>query len=70
MSVRTKSLLIGMLIGAATGALFGWISSHESEDADRSTSLGLATLQPGDLLKIGISLLTLGREMSQMVKRA
>jgi hypothetical protein len=61
-----------MLIGALTGAIFGWVSSAESElkgDGTRSVETGLATLAPGDFLKIGISLLTLGRELGQMVRR-
>lgn len=71
MSVRTKSVLIGLAIGAAAGAIFGWISSgeHSSNDGTRTAEVGLSTLAPGDFLKIGISLLTLARELGQMVKR-
>ncbi|MGL4650861.1 MAG: hypothetical protein ACRC1H_15745, partial [Caldilineaceae bacterium] len=67
-------VLIGVLIGAAAGALFGWVSSAEGSrtnaDGTRSGATGLSTLAPGDFLKIGISLLTLGRELGQMVRRS
>jgi len=70
MNVRAKSVVIGMLIGAAAGAVFGWISAHEGDDPERTGATGLSTLAPGDFLKIGISLLTLARELGQMVRRA
>lgn len=71
MNERTKSVLIGLLLGAAAGAVFGWVASAEHENADgtRSRAVGLSALAPGDFLKIGISLLTLGRELAQMVRR-
>ncbi len=71
MSQRTKSMLIGLAIGAAAGAVFGWVSSqeHVQSDGTRMGTVGLSTLAPNDFLKIGISLLSLARELGAMVRR-
>lgn len=70
MNIRTKSVVIGMLIGAAAGAVFGWISAHDGNDPEQTRVTGLSALAPSDFLKIGISLLTLARELGQMVRRS
>lgn len=70
MNDRTKSMLIGMVAGALLGALFGSMLA-EADDPSRSPgSTGLAALNTGDFFKIGISLLTLARELGQMTRKA
>jgi hypothetical protein len=68
MSYKTKALLVGTVAGALLGAVFAWIAAA-GEDGERGQPAGLAALGPGDYLQLGISILTLGRQFSSMVKR-
>jgi hypothetical protein len=68
MSYRVKALLVGAIAGGVLGAIFAWIAS-DGEPAERGQPAGLAALGPGDYLGLGISILTLARQFSSMVKR-
>jgi hypothetical protein len=67
---RNKSIMIGLLAGALLGAAFAWVAGDgdgEHEDGER---LGLTALGPTDYITLGISILTLARQFSGMIKRA
>ncbi|HMN29808.1 MAG TPA: hypothetical protein PKE45_16775 [Caldilineaceae bacterium] len=68
MTYKTKALLVGAVAGALLGAVFAWIASSGEGDK-RGEPAGLAALGPGDYLQLGISILTLGRQFSSMVKK-
>jgi hypothetical protein len=68
MSYKVKALLIGAIGGALLGATFAWIASEGDLD-ERGEPVGLAALGPGDYLGLGISILTLGRQFSSMLKK-
>lgn len=72
MNPKIKSLLVGLLAGAALGAAIGWVVADNTEasgaDGER-LGAAVATLGPGDYFKLGISILTLAREFGQMMKR-
>jgi hypothetical protein len=69
MNYKTKATLIGLLAGALLGAAFAWVASDgEAKDSDEPA--GLAALGPGDYLQLGISILTLARQFSSMVRKS
>ena len=68
MNNRTKSMLVGLLAGAVLGATFAWVVNDGEDDED--TRVGLTALGPADYFTLGISILTLARQFSGMVKRA
>lgn len=70
MSYKTKSVLIGLAAGAFLGAAFAWVASDGGDtDDERGQPMGLAALGPGDYFQLGISILTLARQFSSMLKR-
>jgi hypothetical protein len=71
MSSRTRSVLYGLAVGAAIGALFGWIIGDADDNlpATTATKSSVAMLGPSDFVKIAISVLVLAREFSQMLRR-
>ena len=73
MSERMKSLLIGTLSGAALGAALAWVASEETDDevdelGQRSSAV--SQLGPGDYIALGISILTLARQFSNMLRKS
>lgn len=70
MNDRTKSMLIGLVAGALLGALFGSMLAEEDAPGRAPGTTGLAALKAGDYFKIGISLLTLARELGAMTRKA
>jgi hypothetical protein len=68
MGYKTKALLIGVLVGAAVGALLGWTATDGHKDAEDEHPL--AVLGPTDYIQLGISVLTLARQFGAMLKRA
>jgi hypothetical protein len=69
MNYKTKSMLIGLVAGALLGAAFAWVASDDEAKAGDEPA-GLAALGPGDYLQLGISILTLARQFSSMVRKA
>jgi hypothetical protein len=63
-----KALWVGAAAGALLGAVLAWTATA-GEKNERGEPAGLAALGPGDYLQLGISILTLGRQFSSMVKR-
>lgn len=70
MNDRTKSILVGLALGAAIGALFGWIVGDSNENRLPGERTGLQAVSTGDYIKIGVAVLTLAREFTQMVRKA
>jgi gas vesicle protein len=68
MRYRTKALIIGTAIGALFGAILA-LTSADGYDEAKSTENPIAALGPGDYFQLGISILTLARQMGQMLKR-
>jgi hypothetical protein len=65
---RTKALIVGTSIGAAIGALLA-LTSSEGYDEAKSSENPIAALGPMDYFALGISILTLARQLGQMLKR-
>ena len=70
MSHKNKSLLIGVLAGALLGAAFAWAASDGDDDAEGELRFSVASLGPADYFTLGISILTLARQFSGMLKKA
>ncbi|MCB0130811.1 MAG: hypothetical protein KDD78_08175 [Caldilineaceae bacterium] len=68
MNHKTKSLLFGLVAGALLGVTFAWVASDGEPDDDGR--LALTSLGPAEFITLGISVLTLARQFSGMVKRA
>ena len=64
MNYKTKALFIGGLAGALLGAAFAWAAA----DNDSEEESGIAKLGPTDYFALGISILTLARQFSNMLK--
>ncbi len=64
MNYKTKALLIGGLAGALLGAAFAWAAA----DNDSEEESAVAKLGPTDYFALGISILTLARQFSNMLK--
>ncbi len=69
MSERMRSVLVGTLLGAAVGAIFGMIIGDANDSQVATKRSSLATVAPADYMKIGISVLTLAREFGSMLKK-
>lgn len=69
MSYKTKATLIGLLAGALLGAAFAWVASDDNA-SESDEPVGLAALGPGDYFQLGISILTLARQFSSMLKKS
>ncbi len=70
MSERLKSVAVGVILGAAVGALFGWLVSDADAQRAPGKVTGLQAIAPGDYLKIGVAVLTLAREFGQMLRKS
>ena len=64
MNNRNKSILLGLIAGAVIGAAFAWVVS----DGDESEESRVAQLKPTDYFSLGMSLLTLARQFSDMLR--
>jgi len=69
-SHRTKSLLVGVLAGALLGAAFAWAATDNDDEQDPEAGAAIATLGPADYFTLGISILTLARQFSGMLRKA
>ena len=67
MKDSTKALVIGAVAGAFLGAALAWIS-NDADDIDLGTKSAVSQLGPGDYIALGISILTLARQFSSMVR--
>ena len=65
MNYKTKTLLIGGLAGAVLGAAFAWAAAGNDKNEEEA---GVAKLGPSDYFALGISILTLARQFSNMLK--
>ncbi len=61
MNYRTRTLLIGGVIGALAGALGGWLYFNSNVKVDAAGKEQLPVPSAGDALKLGLSLLGLLR---------
>lgn len=67
MSDRTKTILVGVAIGAAFGAVIGWTASSDVDYSDGEKH-GVANLKPKDYLALGMSMLTLARQFGETLR--
>jgi len=67
MNNKTKTLLIGTISGAVLGAALAWVAS-DADDVDLGTRSAVSQLGPGEYIALGISILTLARQFSHMMR--
>ncbi len=67
MSNRVKTLLTGAIAGALLGAAFAWVAGDN--DNDDPAKAGVAPMRPTDYFQLGVSLLNVARQFSEMVKK-
>lgn len=70
MSNRTKSVVIGSLLGAAIGAIFGLTIGEANDNQVAVKRSSLAMVSTTDYMKIGISILTLAREFGSILNKS
>ncbi len=64
MERKQQRLIFGLVIGALFGVILAWIATNRDEP-DNSA---VARLKPGDWVKLGISLLGVARQMSELIE--
>lgn len=64
MERKQQRLIFGLVIGAIFGAVLAWIATNR----DEPDSSAVARLKPGDWVKLGISLLGVARQMSELIE--
>lgn len=64
MSNRNKSVLIGIVAGAIIGGAFAWVVNDGMEGEESR----VAQLKPTDYFSLGMGLLTLARQFSDMLR--
>lgn len=69
MNDRTKSVVVGLVLGATIGAIFGWMVADSKKQRLPGQPTGLQAIAPGDYMKIGVAILTLAREFGQMLNK-
>jgi len=69
MNDKTKTMLIGTIAGALLGAALAWIAS-DADDVDLGTRSAVSQLGPGEYIALGISILTLARQFSSMMRNS
>jgi hypothetical protein len=67
MNERTKTILIGVAVGASLGAILGWMASA-NVDYESGEEHGFAKLKPTDYLALGMSMLTFARQFGEMLR--
>ncbi len=72
MNEKMKSLLIGAASGAVLGAALAWVASEVDDEVDETgqRNSAVAQLGPGDYIALGISILTLARQFSNMLRKS
>lgn len=68
MKYRTKALLIGTALGATVGAILALTASNGYDEASEAEN-PIAALGPSDYFQLGIGILTLARQLGQLLKR-
>ena len=72
MDEKQKSIVMGALLGAALGALGGYLFSRGAEMAGEEEgveNLSLRTVAPGEVVKLFISILGVLRSVAEMGER-
>ena len=72
MDEKQKSIVMGALLGAALGALGGYLFSRGAEMAGEEgiENLSLRTIAPGEVVKLFISILGVLRSVAEMGERS
>ena len=68
MTARPKAILVGVLVGAALGAITALMAAPDEEAADGGET-GLAALGPGEYIQLGIGFLAFARQFGALLKR-
>lgn len=67
MSERTKTIMGAIAIGAVCGAVLGWTATSNVDYMDGEKH-GIENLGTKDYIALGMSLLTLARQVGEMLR--
>ena len=62
---KKRGLLIGMLVGAVLGTALAWAVLGNDDDSSEPLRINAS---PGDWFKLGLALLGVARQLSDLVK--
>lgn len=72
MSVKQKALVVGALLGAAVGALGGYLFTRGLDvprEPESSQTLPTRSIPPGEMVKIGIAVMAVLRGIADLGAR-
>ncbi len=64
MEKKQQRLVYGVVIGALFGLILAWIATNRDGPEESAVN----RLRPGDWVKLGISLLGVARQMSELIE--
>lgn len=64
---KSKAIVVGLVAGALLGAAFAWVAADGDDEDD--LHLSMESLGPADYFQLGISILTLARQFSGMLRK-
>jgi hypothetical protein len=71
MTAKQKSLIVGAVLGAALGALGGYLFSRGMEvpREEQPQELSLRSVPPGEIVKLSIAIMAVLRGISELGER-
>ena len=72
MNAKQKSMIIGAILGAAMGALGGYLFTRGLDlprEDEESQGLSLRSVPPGEMVKLSIAIMTVLRGIAELGER-